>query len=125
MMEWALGLLCGTAAFLLIFSYFQNKQKAKTEQQKLDTMYLGMMEEINKLQTQLKKIELDGEITAQEVGVTKEERQLLRELLDLYKRGYSMESIASKKNVKEHEIQELLAPYIAARNEGSKIVNEH
>ncbi|WP_246943332.1 hypothetical protein [Bacillus pinisoli] len=125
MMEWALGLLCGSAALLLIFSYFQNKQQAKTDQQKLDTMYLGMMEEINKLQTQMKKIEIDGEITAQEVGITKEERQLLRELLDLYKRGYSMESIASKKNVQEHQIQELLAPYIALGNEGSKVVNGH
>jgi isochorismate hydrolase len=125
MMEWALGLLVGTAALLLIFSFMQNRHVAKSEQRKLDTMYLGMMEEINKLQTQVKSIEIDGEITAQEVGITPQERQLLRELLDLYKRGYSMESIASKIQVNEDELQELLAPYITAGNERSKVANEH
>jgi isochorismate hydrolase len=123
-MEWVLGLLFGTASLLLIFSFIQNKQSAKTEQQKLDTMYLGMMEEINKLQIQMKNIEIDGEITAQEVDITPQERHLLREILDLYKRGYSMESIASKKQIDENEIQQLLAPYITSGNERRKVANE-
>ncbi|WP_456275118.1 hypothetical protein [Bacillus sp. AK128] len=125
MMGWALGFLVGSAALLLIFSFFQNRQLAKTEQQKLDTMYLTMMEEINKLQSQIKRIELDVEITGQEVGISSKERQLIRELLDLYKRGYSIESIASEKQVDEKDVQQLLAPYISPVHERGSVVNEH
>jgi low affinity Fe/Cu permease len=123
MMGWALGLLFSTAILLLIFSFIQNRQMEKSQQRRLDTMYLGVMEEIYKLQTQLKTIELDEAITAQAVGITANERAMLREMIDLLKRGYSIESISEKANMPISDTEQLLAPFMMKEERG-KMVND-
>jgi hypothetical protein len=126
MMVWALAILFGTAALLLILSVFKNRQASKAEQQKIDMIYISIMEEINQLQEQIRNIELDGEIIAKEAGIqanSAKERLLLRELLDLYKRGYTIEGISAKKRLNENEIEHLLAPYMASKNERRKVAN--
>ncbi|MFZ3589973.1 hypothetical protein ACOI1C_12010 [Bacillus sp. DJP31] len=125
MIEWAIVLLFGSAAFLFILSFYKNRQVAKVEQQKMDTMQYTVMEEINKLQGQINTMEIDVEITAHELGSSYKERLLLRELLDLYKRGYSMEIMAAKKQVDESEIETLLAPYMSSVDERRQAANEH
>ena len=62
------------------------------------------MEEVHQLQQQIRNIELDAEITAQEAGIlaaSSEQRILLRDVLDLHKRGYSFDSIAAKKQMSQ------------------------
>lgn len=56
--------------------------------------------------------------------MSSEKRSLLREVLDLHKRGYSFESIALKTKQTENEIENLLTPYIKTKNERSKVAND-
>lgn len=124
MMEWALVLLFATASLLLILSYFKNKQLENQEQQKMNTKYLTVMEELNKLQNQMRNLELDGVITAQQADISYRDRLLLRELIDLFNRGYSIESIATKKQLNEKQIESLLTPYMTSEVERRKVINE-
>ena len=113
-MGWALTILFSAAVLLLILSYFKTWQTSKKEQQ-IEHISLTFMEEVNKLQQQIRNIEIDAEITAQEAGVlaaSSEKRNLLRDVLDLHKRGYSMESIAKKKQLTKYEVEHLLTPYM-------------
>ncbi|MBY0098597.1 hypothetical protein [Mesobacillus maritimus] len=126
-MEWALGILFGTAVILLIVSFIKTGQAKKVEQREIDAVYVSLMEEMNKLQEQLRVVELDAEITAQEariLGINSKERILLRELLDLYKRGYTLEGMAAQTQLNEKEIEYLLAPYKASKIERRKVANE-
>ncbi len=123
-MQWAFVLLFITASILLVLSYFKNKEILKLEQQKMDTMYLTIIEELNKLQLQIRNLELDGVITAQQAEVSLKDRVLLRELLDLFNRGYSIESIAEIKMLQENKITQLLTPFMNLEVEGSKVANE-
>lgn len=123
-MEIVLVVLFVVAALLLLVSFYKNKQAVKVEQREIDTVYMSMMEEITKLQNQIRSLELDAEITAQAVGISRDNQLLLRELLDLYKRGYTVEGIASKLNLDQEEVAELLAPYKTSKNEGRKVANE-
>lgn len=126
-MEWALASLFGIAAVLLILSYFNIRKSAKTEQQEINSVYVSLMEENNKLQEQIRILELDAEITACEakiISIQSKERQILRELLDLYKRGYTIDGIAEKVQLNENEIKYLLAPYMGIKSEGSKVAND-
>ncbi|WP_449622449.1 hypothetical protein [Robertmurraya sp. Marseille-Q9965] len=122
-MGWALSALFIVAALLFVFSYYKSKQAAKAEQREIDTVYMSMMEEVNKLQGQVRSLELESEINAQRAGMTKEELHLLREILDLYKRNYTLEGIASKFDLQQHEVEQLIAPYVT-KNEGRKVANE-
>lgn len=126
-MEWALAILFSTAVILLIVSFIKARNSSKVEQREIDSVYVSLMEEVNKLQEQLRTVELDAEITAQEarvIGANSKERVLLRELLDLYKRGYTLEGIADKTQLNEKEVEYLLAPYMALKNERRKVANE-
>lgn len=119
MMEWALAILFGAAILLLILSFSKTKGATKVEQQ-LEDISLTFMDEVHQLQQQLRNIEIDAEITAQEAGIlaaSSPERILLRDALDLYKRGYSLESIATKKRMNHNEIEQLLAPYMKNKEE--------
>lgn len=125
-MGWALTILFSAAILLLILSYFKTWQTSKGEQQ-IEHISLTFMEEVHKLQQQIRNIELDAEITAQEAGVlaaSSEKRNLLRDVLDLHKRGYSMESIAKKKQLTKYEIENLLTPYIKNKSERGQIAND-
>ncbi|RSK25895.1 hypothetical protein EJF36_02745 [Bacillus sp. HMF5848] len=122
-MEWVLATLFIVAVVLLGVSFVMKRQTDQAEQRKVDTMYINVMEEINKLQTQMNKVELDGEITAQQVGVTLHEREMLRELLDLYKRGYSLQSMAEKTQMSVRDVEQLLAPFNSSIRERGKIAH--
>jgi hypothetical protein len=123
-MEMALAILFGSATILLILSLASMKRASKVQKEQVDTYYVAMLEETSKLQEQIATMQLDGEITAQEagiVGMDSKERALLRELLDLHKRGYTIKSMASKTRLTETEIEQLLAPYISSTKERGNV----
>jgi hypothetical protein len=127
MMEWALAILFGIAALLLILSIFKTRQLAKEKQQKMDSSYFSVMEELDKLQEKIRNIELDGEITAHGIGIQEispKERVLLREILDLFKRGYSTQSISQKKNVSEYEVEHMLEPFKINKSGRGQVAND-
>lgn len=118
-MELALAILFGSAAILLILSLVSMKRASKEQKEQVDTYYVAMLEETSKLQEQIRTLELDGEITAAEAGIIgpeSKERALLRELLDLHKRGYTIKSMSTKTSLTEAEIEQLLEPYISSNN---------
>lgn len=125
-MEWALATLLGAAVLLLILSFVKGKQSSKNTEQQIEEITFTLTNELNKLQQQIRNLELDAEIKAVESGELKEQtdhRVLLREVLELYKRGYSVESIASKKQMAPSEIEHLLAPFKEQKSERRKVVN--
>lgn len=126
MMEWALVILFGVAAVLLILSYALTKKAKKAEQRELELYSISFMEEINKLQQQIRNLELDNEILKNQAGIDTtdmEQHELLRDVLDLYKRGYSVSSIANEKNINEIEIQGMLSPF-TKQKEGRQAAND-
>ncbi|WP_019156780.1 hypothetical protein [Robertmurraya massiliosenegalensis] len=123
-MAWALTGLFIVAAILLIFSMYKNKQASMIKQREIDTVYMSMMEEVNKLQNQIRVLSLENEVISQKAGLSNEERELLRELLDLYKRNYTIEGMASKFKLEPSEVEELLAPFSSSKKEGRKVANE-
>ncbi|WP_340371615.1 hypothetical protein [Peribacillus sp. FSL E2-0218] len=125
MMEWALVILFGAAVLLFILS-FSKKDSVKVDEQ-MEQLASSFGDEMSVLQEKIRNIEIDAEITAQEAGVlalSSEKRSLLREVLDLHKRGYSTESIALKTKHPENEIENLLTPYIKAKNERRTVAND-
>nr|WP_090852940.1 hypothetical protein [Litchfieldia salsa] len=125
-MEWTLAILFGTAVILLIISVLKTRQTSKDEQREIDMVHITMMNEITQIQDHIRHIELDAEITMREAGlqITLKERQVLREILDLYKRGYSLESIAAEKQLSEQETEQLLSAYLTPKDERRKVANE-
>ncbi|WP_232732193.1 hypothetical protein [Bacillus sp. mrc49] len=125
MMEWALVILFGAAVLLFILSFIK-KDSVKMDEQ-MEQLASSFGDEMSVLQEKIRNIEIDAEITAQEAGVlalSSEKRSLLREVLDLHKRGYSTESIALKTKHPENEIENLLTPYIKAKNERRTVAND-
>lgn len=127
MMEWAFIILLVTAALLLVLSFYQLKKSSKEEQRQLDTMYFSLNDEIVKLQQQVRELELDKEVMEHAANpqlISFEERVLLREMLDLYKRGYTMDGIAANKNIDRNKVEDMLTPYISIRDERGVAANE-
>ena len=56
------------------------------------------MKEINSIEDSIRDIELDIEVVMKEAGIqlSSDEKLLMREVIDLYRRNYSIESIAEK-----------------------------
>ena len=125
-MEWAIALLFAAAVVLLILSFSKNNQQSKSFEKQLEETTFTYMEEINKLQEQIRNLELDSEIIAVQAGLLNGsgQRILHREILDLYKRGYSAESIALKKQLSVDEIEQLLSPFKQLSNEGSNVAHD-
>ena len=126
-MEWTIVILFAAALLLLILSFVKAKQSSKTVDQQIEELSYSFTNEIKQLQQQIHNMELDAEITAQEAGIlpgTSKQRLLLREVLDLYKRKYSFESIAQRTQLTTYEVEHLLTPYLKAKNEGSNVTNE-
>ncbi|MBT2665178.1 hypothetical protein J7J00_06705 [Bacillus sp. ISL-4] len=124
-MEWALIILFAAAVLLFILSFIK-KDSVKVDSQ-LEQVAITFGDEMNVLQEKIRNIEIDAEITVQEAGVlamSSETRILLREVLDLHKRGYSFESIALKTNQPEDEIERMLTPYIKTKNERRNVAND-
>lgn len=125
-MEWTLILLIAISAVLLFVSIMSNRKVEKQKQKEIDMVHVAVMKDINNVHEQIRNLELDIEVVTKEAGVqlTPEEIIFKREVLDLYKRKYSIETIAQKKQVSESEIQQLLTPYLAAKDERSKLAHE-
>ncbi|MED3564326.1 hypothetical protein [Bacillus xiapuensis] len=124
-MEWTLAGLFGFSVLLLIISFLKTAKATKVEKKGIDLVHIEVMKEINDLQESIRNIELDIEVVMKEAGVqlSPKEKVFMREILDLYKRNYSIESIAEKKQVSADEIKELLAPYMTSKDERRSILN--
>ena len=126
-MNIALITLFSTAVVLLLIAFMKMKRQTKEEKKQLDSYYAVMLDETNKLQEQINKLELNAEVTAQEAGIMayhSEERQVMVKMLDLYKRGYSIKSIASMHKLTEDEVVELLAPFEGPSQRRRKVAND-
>lgn len=123
-MEWTLTGLIIVAVLLLIYSMYKNKQASKIEQREIDTVYMTIMEEITKLQNEIRVLTLENEILSQKVGLSNDERELQRKLLDLYNRNFKVEVMAAKLKLETSEVEKLLAPYTSLKKEGRKVANE-
>lgn len=123
-MGFTLAILFLVSAVLLIVSISKTYQASRAERKRIDMAHVSLMKEINDMQESVRNIELDMEIVLKEAGsqLTVKELNFMREILDLYKRNYSIESIAEKKQVSENEIKQLLAPYQTAKDERRKVV---
>lgn len=128
MIEWTIVILFGAAVLLLILSFVKTKQSSKTVDQQIEELSYSFTNDVTQLQQQIRNIELDAEITAQQAGIlsglSKQRRILLREVLDLHKRGYSFESIASRTKLTTNEVEHLLSPYMKTKDERSKVTND-
>ena len=122
MMEWTIAILLGIAILLFILSFFKTGPSKVDEQ--LEQLACSFGDELNQIHEKIRSLEIDAEITAQEAGLpagSMKRRALLHDVLDLYKRGYSLDSIALKKQSTKEEIADILAPYIQASDERGKV----
>ncbi|MBP2242686.1 hypothetical protein J2Z40_003266 [Cytobacillus eiseniae] len=122
-MGWMLGILFGIAIVLLVLSFLQTKQSTNKLEQHIDQVSFSLMNEVNELQQQIRNVEFDTEIIVHEAGILAEDpeqRMLLKDMLDLHKRGYSLDSIAAEKQLTIDEVENFLFPYI---NKGRKESN--
>ncbi|NMH69605.1 hypothetical protein HF072_12525 [Bacillus sp. RO3] len=119
-MGWVIAILFGTAVVLLILSFVKTTQSNSQLEQQIEHVSISVLNEVHELEKQLRNMQLDAEITAQQSGAApaaSEERLLLRDMLDMHKRGYSIESIATKKQVPPHDVDRMLAPYKTGKAE--------
>lgn len=124
-MEWTLAGLFGVSIVLLVISLAKNFHMSKVNHREIDVVHISIMKEINTIQESIKGLELDLEVMAKETGIqlSSEEKALLREIIDLYRRNYSIESIAEMKQVSVNEIEQLLAPYSKVKEERRLVAN--
>ncbi|MEH7114273.1 hypothetical protein V7124_18065 [Neobacillus niacini] len=124
-MEWTLLGLFLISAILLVFSLLKSYRDSKVEKKQIDLVHVSMMKEINSIQDSIRDIELDIEVVIKEAGIqlSADEKLFMREVIDLYRRNYSIESIAAKKEVPETEIEQLLTPFLKIKDEGGLVAN--
>jgi len=124
-MEWTLLGLFLLSALLLVFSIVKSIRDSKVEKKQIDLVHVSMMKEINNIQDSIRDLELDIEVVTKEAGIqlSAEEKLFMREVVDLYRRNYSIESIAEKKEVPVTEIEQLLTPYLKIKDEGGQVAN--
>jgi hypothetical protein len=127
LMEWTLAGLFGISALMLIISIIKGLRASKSEHKRIDIVHIAVTKEINEMQESIRNIGLDIEIIMKEAGIqlSPEEILLNREVLDLYKRNYSIESIAEKKQVTESEIRQMLANFLKTKDERGKVAHEN
>lgn len=120
-MEWTLAGLFVLSAVLLFISIIKTSHAAKVEHNEVNQIHISTMKEINAIQDSIRNIGLDIEVVIKETGIqlSSEEQVFMREVLDLYKRNYSIESIAGMKQVPESQIEQMLAPYQNVAVEGN------
>jgi hypothetical protein len=124
-MEWTLFGLFLLSALLLVFSIVKTYRDSKAEKKQIDLVHVSMMKEINSIQDSIRDIELDIEVVTKEAGLqlSAEQKLFMREVIDLYRRNYSIESIAEMKEVPVTEIEQLLTPYLKIKDEGGQVAN--
>lgn len=122
-MEWALSILFGAAVLLLVWSFVKARKATQIEKSEIEQFSISVMEEMQQVQQQMRNLELDQEIIAQEAGLKPgaEQRELLRVVIDLYRRGYSIEGIAAETKRTESETKLMLAPYMERKSERRKV----
>ncbi|MDW4527988.1 hypothetical protein R3398_16600 [Rossellomorea marisflavi] len=123
-MGWIIAILFGAAVVLLILSFVKTSQSKSKLEQQVEHMSISVMNEVHELEKQMRAMQLDAEITAQQAGAvpaTSDERRVLREMLDLHKRGYSIESIASEQQLPTIEVERMLTPYMTKKAERSMV----
>jgi len=123
-MGWIIAILFGAAVVLLILSFVKTSQSKSKLEQQVEHMSISVMNEVHELEKQMRAMQLDAEITAQQAGAvpaTSDERGVLREMLDLHKRGYSTESIASEQQLPTIEVERMLTPYMTKKAERSMV----
>ncbi|GLI84998.1 hypothetical protein FZC83_15235 [Rossellomorea marisflavi] len=123
-MGWIIAILFGAAVVLLILSFVKTSQSKSQLEQQVEHMSISVMNEVHELEKQMRAMQLDAEITAQQAGAvpaTSDERRVLREMLDLHKRGYSIESIASEQQLPTIEVERMLTPYMTKKAERSMV----
>jgi hypothetical protein len=127
LMEWTLAGLFAVSTLLLVISIVKTNQTAKVNHNEVDMVHISMMKEINTIQDSIRDLELDMEVVMKEAGIklSPEEKLFMREVIDLYRRNYSIENIAEQKQVPVSEIEQLLAPYQKLKDEGRKVANEN
>ncbi|WP_462413419.1 hypothetical protein [Neobacillus sp. Marseille-QA0830] len=118
-MNLALAILFGGSAILLLVSIFMTKKAQIKENKQIDLIHVSVMKDVNEIRESIRNLELDLEVVTKESGLqlSEDERKLKREALDLYKRNYSIKSIAEMKELSEREVEYLLAPYLSEREE--------
>lgn len=126
MMEWTLAGLFAVSGLLLIISFLSSRKASKARREEIDMLQITNMNEMNELRDMIQNMEHDINIVINKAGIqlSSEEREFLREVLDLYNRKYSIESIAQKTHMPENEIKQILAPYITSKSERRKVANE-
>lgn len=126
-MGWTLAGLFAVSTLLLVISIVKTNQTAKVNHNQVDMVHISMMKEINTIQDSIRGLELDMEVVMKEAGIqlSAEEKLFMREVIDLYRRNYSIENIAEQKQVPVSEIEQLLAPYQKLKDEGRKVANEN
>jgi TolA-binding protein len=120
MMGWVIAILFGTAVVLLILSFIKTTQSKSQLEQQMEHVSISVLNEVHELEQQIRDMQLDAEITAQQSGAmeaSSEERLMLRDMLDMHKRGYSIESIAAKKQLPSTEVEGMLTPYMTRKAE--------
>ena len=124
-MEWTLFGLLLLSALLLAFSIIKSYRDSKAEKKQIDLVHVSMMKEINSIQDSIRDIELDIEVVIKEAGIqlSADEKLFMREVIDLYRRNYSIESIAEKKEVSQNKIEQLLTPYLKLKDEGGLVAH--
>ena len=127
MLEWTLGILFIISAVLLAASIIKTHRTAKAEEERIDLAHISLVAEIKELKETVQKLELDLEIIKNEAGIKLSPHEILfrRDILDLYKRGYSIENIAESKKVPVEQVKEMLAPYRKDQSERSAASNEN
>ncbi|OLS33730.1 hypothetical protein [Bacillus sp. MRMR6] len=126
-MEWTLTGLLGISALLLVISLYKTRHASKVNHREVDMVHISVMKEINSIQDSIRHIELDVEVITKEAGIqlSSDRKVFLREVLDLYKRNYSIESIAEKNQVTVSEIEQILAPFQESKDEGRIVAYEN
>lgn len=117
-----LAILLGLAVLLLILSFVKTRRNSSKIEKEVDQLSLTMTDELYKLQQKVRFLEIDREIDAQELKISSsssENRILLRDAIDLHRRGYSLENIAAQKGLSKQEMEQLLTPYMVVK-EGEK-----
>jgi TolA-binding protein len=120
MMGWVIAILFGTAVVLLILSFIKTTQSKSQLEQQMEHVSISVLNEVHELEQQIRDMQLDAEITAQQSGAmeaSSDERLMLRDMLDMHKRGYSIESIAAKKQLPSTEVEGMLTPYMTRKAE--------
>lgn len=123
-MGWTITALIIAAIILLIFSMYKNKEAFQKEQREIDIVHMSLMEEIRKLQDEVRLLNIENEILSEKMGFNHDERELTRKLLELYLKNFTMEMIAARLHLEISEVEKLLAPYMSFKNEGSNVANE-